>query len=66
MSADRALLHTLVDSLSDSEIPVVLSFLSEFSDEEVIDAETTAKLDLAETEPGPDIPFEEVRRLLKL
>jgi len=50
MSTDRDRLQSLVDSSPDSE--------------EIIDSETAAKLDLARSEPGDDIPLQEVRRRL--
>ena len=45
---------------------VAISFLAELGEPEIIDAETAAKLDLARTEPGDDVPLEEVRRRLGL
>lgn len=66
MAADRNHLRALVDALSDAEVPVAISFLSELADEEVVDAETAAKLDRALAEPGDDIPIEEVRKRLGL
>ncbi len=65
MASDRNHLRALVDALSDKEVPVAISFLSELADEEVIDAETAAKLDAALAEPGDDLPFEEVRKRLR-
>ena len=53
MSCDRNRLQALVDALPDSE-------------QEIIDDETAAKLDLARAEPGDDVPLEEVRRRLGL
>ena len=64
MASDRNHLRALVDALSDREVPIAISFLSELADEEVIDAETAAKLDQALAEPGDGIPIEEVRRRL--
>jgi len=64
MAANRDHLHALVDALSDREVPAALSFLSELADEEVVDAETAAKLDQALAEPGDNLPLEEVRRRL--
>ena len=66
MSSDRHRLQSLVDALSDSEVQVAISFLAELGEQEIIDAETAAKLDLARTEPGDDVPLEEVRRRLGL
>lgn len=66
MSADRDRLQSLVDALPDTEVQVAISFLAELGEQEVVDAETAAKLDLARTEPGDDIPLEEVRRRLGL
>jgi hypothetical protein len=40
---------------------MALSFLTELSDEEVIDAETAAKLDRARFAPGEDVPLEQIR-----
>jgi len=66
MSADRSRLHELVDALPEAEVPVAISFLAELGEEEVIDAETAARLDAARTESGEDVPLEEVRRRLGL
>ena len=57
----RQQLHELVDSLPDVQIPAAIAFLSELGDEEVIDAETSARLDAALTEPGDNISLEELR-----
>jgi uncharacterized protein with von Willebrand factor type A (vWA) domain len=64
MASDRNHLRALVDALSDSEVPVAISFLSELADEEIVDAETLAKLDQAIAEPGESVPLEEVRKRL--
>jgi hypothetical protein len=66
MSCDRNRLHALVDALPDTEVQVAISFLAEPGEEEIIDADTAAKLDLARAEPGEDTPLEEVRRRLGL
>jgi cell division inhibitor SulA len=66
MSADRNRLQSLVDALPETEVQVAISFLAELGEQEIIDAETAAKLDLARTEPGDDVPLEEVRRRLGL
>jgi hypothetical protein len=66
MSADRDRLQSLVDALPDTEVQVAISFMAELGEQEIIDAETAAKLDLARTEPGDDVPLEEVRRRLGL
>ena len=66
MSADRDRLQSLVDALPDSDVQVAISFLAELGEHEIIDAETAAKLDRARTEPGDDVPLEEVRRRLGL
>jgi hypothetical protein len=66
MSADRDRLQSPVDALPDTEVQVAISFLAELGEQEIIDAETAAKLDLARTEPGDDVPLEEVRRRLGL
>jgi cell division inhibitor SulA len=66
MSPDRDRLQSLVDALPDTEVQVAISFLAELGRQEIIDAETAAKLDSARTEPGDDIPLEEVRRRLGL
>jgi hypothetical protein len=66
MSSDRARLQSLVDALPDTEIPAAISFLAELGEQEIVDAETAARLDLARTEPGDDVPLEEVRRRLGL
>src|ERR1039457_978193 len=64
MSSDRSRLQSLVDALPDSEVQVAISFLAELGEQEILDAETAAKLDLARAEPGDDIPLDEVRRRL--
>jgi cell division inhibitor SulA len=66
MSSDRDRLQSLVDALPDTEVRVAISFLAELGEQEVIDAGTAAKLDLARMEPGEDLPLEEVRRRLGL
>jgi len=66
MSSDRNRLQSLVDALPDTEVQVAISFLAELGEQEIIDADTAAKLDLARTEPGGDVPLEEVRRRLGL
>jgi hypothetical protein len=66
MSFDRHHLHALVDALPDDEVQVAISFLAELGEQEIIDADTAARLDLARAEPGDDIPLEEVRRRLGL
>jgi cell division inhibitor SulA len=64
MSSDRHRLQALVDALPDTDVQVAISFLAELGEQEIIDAETAAKLDLARAEPGDDVPLEEVRRQL--
>ena len=66
MSSDRDRLHALVDALPDTDVQAALSFLAELGGEEIIDAETAAKLDAARSEVGEDVPLEEVRRRLGL
>ena len=66
MSSDRNRLQSLVDALRDTEVQAAISFLAELGEQEIIDAETAAKLDLARSEPGDDVPLEEVRRQLGL
>ena len=66
MSPDRDRLQSLADALPDNGVQVAISFLAELGEQEIIDAETAAKLDLARREPGDDIPPEEVRRRLGL
>jgi hypothetical protein len=66
MSSDRDRLQSLVDALPDTEVQMAISFLAELGEQEIIDAETAAKLDSARTESGDDIPLEEVRRRLNL
>ena len=66
MSPDRDRLQTLVDALPDAEVQVAISFLAELGEQEIIDSETAAKLDLARAEPVDDVPLEEVRRRLGL
>jgi hypothetical protein len=65
MAADRNHLRALGDALSDAEVPVAISFLSELADAEVVDEETLAKLDQALAEPGEPISLEEVRKRLR-
>src|SRR5664280_2495788 len=55
MSPDRDRLQSLVDALPDTEVQVAISFLAELGEQEIIDAETAAKLDLARAEPGGDL-----------
>ena len=62
----RAPHSTNPDALPDSKVQVAISFLAELGEQEVLDAETAAKLDLARAEPGDDIPLDEVRRRLGL
>ncbi|HVY95074.1 MAG TPA: hypothetical protein VHA14_20070 [Bryobacteraceae bacterium] len=66
MPSDRALLHSLVDSLPEDEIATAVSFLSELNDEEEIDSDTAAKLDRAKQEAGEDIPIDRLRTKLRL
>jgi hypothetical protein len=66
MSSDRNRLQALVDALPEAEVQVAISFLAELGEQEIVDAETAAKLDLARQEPGDDVPLEEVRRRLGL
>ena len=66
MSSDRDHLRALVDALPDSDVQVAISFLAELGEQEIIDAETAAKLDQARAETGDDVPLEEVRRRLGL
>ena len=66
MSTDRDRLQSLVDALPDTEVQVAISFLAELGEQEIVNTETSAKLDLARTEGGDDVPLEEVRRRLGL
>jgi hypothetical protein len=66
MVPDRNRLHALVDALPETDIEVAISFLDELGEEEIVDTETAAKLDLARAEQGSDVPLEEVRRRLGL
>ena len=66
MSPERDRLRSLVDALPDADVQVALSFLSELGEQEIIDAETAAKLDAARSEPGDDVPLENLRRRLAL
>jgi cell division inhibitor SulA len=66
MTSDRTYLQALVNALPDSEVPVAISFLAELADQEIIDAETAAKLDQALAEPGEDLSLEELRKRLGL
>jgi hypothetical protein len=62
MSSDPNYLQALVDAIPDSEVPIAISFLAELAEEEIIDAETAAKLDHSLAEPGDDLSLEEVRK----
>lgn len=64
MAADRDHLQALVNALPDNEVPIAISFLANLADEEVVDAETLAKLDEALAEPGENLPLDEVRKRL--
>ena len=66
MSPDRNRLQSLLDALPDTEVQVAISFLAELGEQEIIDAGTAAKLDLARAEPGEDVPLEELRGRLGL
>jgi hypothetical protein len=66
MSSDRDRLQSLVDALPDAGIQGAISFLAELGQQVIIDAGTAARSDAARTEPGGDIPLEEVRRRLGL
>jgi hypothetical protein len=55
-----------VDALPDSQGQVTILFLSELREQEVVDAKTAEKLDLARAEPGDDVLLEEVRRRFEL
>ncbi len=66
MTPDRSRLQSLVDALPDTDVQVAISFLAELGEREIVDDETAAKLDLARSEPGDDVPLEEVRRRLGL
>jgi len=63
--ADRDQLRALVDALPDREVPMAISLLAELAGEEIVDAETLARLDEALAEPEDDSPLEEVRKRLK-
>jgi len=63
---DRDRLQSLVDALPDMEVQMAISFLAELREQEIVDAETAAKLDSARTESGDDIPLEAIRRRLNL
>src|SRR6185312_10036320 len=66
MSSDRALLHSLVDSLPEAEIAAAVSLLSELTVEEEIDSETAGRLDRARREQGEDVPLAQIRARLGL
>jgi cell division inhibitor SulA len=66
MSPDRNTLQLLVDALPDAEVQVAISFLAELAEQEIVDAGTAAKLDLARSEPGEDVPLKELRSRLGL
>jgi hypothetical protein len=66
MPSGRNHLHALVDALPEAEVQVAISFLSELGEQEIVDAETAAKLDAGLREAGDDIPLEEVRRRIGL
>ena len=53
MSPERDRLRSPVDASLDEHVQ---------GQQEIIDAETVAKLDAARLEPGDDIPLEELRR----
>ena len=55
-----------MNAIPDSEVPVAISFLAELADEEIIDAETAAKLGRSLAEPGDDLSLEEIRKQLGL
>jgi hypothetical protein len=61
MSSDRSRLQSLVDALPDCQVQVAISFLAELGKQEILDAETAAKPDLARAEPGDDGTLDEVR-----
>jgi len=46
--------------LPEAQVPAAIAFLSELDDEEVIDAETSAKLDAALTEPGENVSLDDL------
>ena len=50
-----------MDALPDCQVQVAISFLAELGEQEILDAETAAKLDLARAEPGDDVTLDEVR-----
>ena len=54
-----------MDALPDREVPMAISLLAELAGEEIVDAETLARLDEALAEPEDDSPLEEVRKRLK-
>jgi len=62
LSADRDRLQSLVDALPLAQCPAAISFHAELGEQEMVDAETAAELDLPRTEAGDDIPSEELRR----
>lgn len=66
MSEERGRLHTLVDALPESEVQAAIALLARLGDEDFIDDETAAKLDMARAEPGADLPLEELRRRFSL
>jgi len=57
MSPDRERLQSLVDALPDSELLVAISFLAELGEQEIIDKETAAKLDLARADQAKTCPW---------
>ena len=66
MGTPRERLRELVDALPDNQLEAAICFLAEMGAEEVIDDATAARLDAARSEPGEDVPLEEVRRRLGL
>ena len=54
------------DALPDTAVQAAISFLAEMGEQEIVDAGTAPKLDLARMEPGDGVPLEEVRRQLGL
>ena len=53
MSSERDRLQSLVDALPDTEVQAAISFLAELGEQEIIDAETAAKLASLEIAPIP-------------
>lgn len=57
MSSDRDRRQSLVDALPDGAVQVAISFLAELGEQEIVDVEIAAKLDLARAEQATMSPW---------